>query len=76
MSIQIGNLVKVKDLSAFKQTEGEEELLQEVFEVVDIDEGGYIHVMDSYEYVLDDIFSEEELEIVKELQNDRSYNYI
>lgn len=58
--IKIGDLVRVKNISYFKQTSGGAELLKEVFTVFDVVEDA-IFLIDCNEVILDDIFHENEL---------------
>lgn len=58
--MKTGDLVKVKNLSSFQNTEGGEELLDEVFTISEILDGR-IYLEDCHEYVLDDIFYADEL---------------
>ena len=60
MALQVGNLVKVKDLKSFHQTEGGEDLLKEVFSISEIVDGR-IYLEDCYETVLDEVFYEDQL---------------
>ena len=60
MTLQVGDLVKVKDISSFQQTEGGEELLDEVFSISEII-NGRIYLEDCHEVVLDEIFYEDQL---------------
>ena len=60
MTLQVGDLVKVKDISSFQQTEGGEELLDEVFSISEIIDGR-IYLEDCHEFVLDEIFYEDQL---------------
>ena len=58
--LQIGDEVKVLNLSSFKNTEGSTELLAEVFTISNIQDNGIL-LEDCYETVLDEVFTEKEL---------------